>query len=193
MFPWQSSGGTRRGMKCPDTRLSSASKSETLPRSNRWWGWSVWGRGWIAFPTTAGTRDRLHVRCPDIHFVRRPDWWMPGIYRWPNIMVSCADSNPNWREEVRKDLFDDEDDEIAASPRESERETATPQKLTLMNITTRNSSNQLSRQFHRQLGLQSSWKALSSTMDTKNFLWQSVKSMTYYMKSSFELRNIKKI
>ena len=28
------------------------------------------------------------------------------------------DSNPNWREEVRNDLFDDEDDEIAACPRE---------------------------------------------------------------------------
>ena len=28
------------------------------------------------------------------------------------------DSNPNWREEVRNDLFDDEDDEIAASPGE---------------------------------------------------------------------------
>ena len=35
MFPWQSSGGSRRGMKCPDTRLSSASKNETLPRRNR--------------------------------------------------------------------------------------------------------------------------------------------------------------
>ena len=28
------------------------------------------------------------------------------------------DSNPNWREEVRNDLFDDEDDKIGASPRE---------------------------------------------------------------------------
>ena len=28
------------------------------------------------------------------------------------------DSNPNWREEVRNNLFDDEDDEIGASPRE---------------------------------------------------------------------------
>lgn len=67
------------------------------------------------------------------------------------------DSNPNWREEVQNDLFDDEDEEIGASPQEKrERETAMPQKLTLMNITTQNTRNQLSRQSHRQSGLQSS-------------------------------------
>lgn len=66
------------------------------------------------------------------------------------------DSNPNWREEVRNDLFDDEDEEIGAPQEKRERETAMPQKLTLMNITTKNSRNQLSRQSHRQSGLQSS-------------------------------------
>ena len=40
-------------------------------------------------------------------------------------------------------------------PERSERETAMPQKLTLMNITTRNSRNQLSRQSYRQ----SAWLA----------------------------------
>ena len=65
----------------------------------------------------------------------------------------CQGFIDDWREEVRNNLFDDEDDEIAASPREKRREAAM-QKLTLMNITTRNSRNQLSRQLHRPSGLQ---------------------------------------
>ena len=52
------------------------------------------------------------------------------------------DSNPNWREEVRNDLFDDEDDEIAASLREKRKRGSDAKREAVI----RDSKNQLSRQ-----------------------------------------------
>ena len=78
-------------------------------------------------------------------------------------------------------------------PERSERETAMPQKLTLMNITTRNSRNQLSRPVAQAVGLAEQLKDFAQYYGHEELSFTLSKVNDIYMKSSFELRKIRKL
>ena len=102
------------------------------------------------------------------------------------------DSNPNWREKVRNDFFDDEDDEIAACPREKRKRDSDAAEVDF-DITTRNSRNQLSRPVAQAVGLAEQLKDFAQYYGHEELSFTLSKVNDIYMKSSFELRKIRKL